>query len=225
VDPRCDQPTTYVSGDANVNALLDPGETWTFTCTNQVSDNRFHLVPNVALITGQPSDAGGNPLPGVGPVHDLAVAVVRILTPGIDVIKAALRDPVLDPGAPAIAGPDVPTPRQAQYTYDVANTGTVPLALTPEPPADDTCSPLVPADPLGDTNGNELLDPDEVWHYTCATSLSQADANASGDVINKVTATGVPDVDGTRLPDLTVTADDTATVHVIKPGLSIAKTA
>ena len=109
VDPRCDQPTTYQSGDADNNTLLDPGESWTFTCTNQVSDNRFHLVPNVAVITGQPSAADGAPLPGVGPVHDLAVAVVRILTPGIEIVKTALRDPVLDPTAPAIAGPDVPT--------------------------------------------------------------------------------------------------------------------
>ena len=78
---------------------------------------------------------------------------------------------------------------------------------------------------MGDDNGNGLLDPDEVWHYTCATTLSQADANGSGDVINKVTATGVPDVGGTRFPDLSVTDDDTATVHVIKPRLSITKTA
>ncbi len=35
----------------------------------------------------------------------------------------------------------------------------------------------------------------------------------------------MPDVDGTRFPDLAVTDDDTATVHVIKPGLSITKTA
>ena len=224
VDPQCDQPTTFTGGDANANQLLDPGEAWTFTCTNQVSDNAAHLVPNEAAITGQPSGADGQPLP-IDPVHDVAVAVVRVLTPGIEVVKTALRDPVLDPDAPAIAGPDVPTPRQAQYTYDVSNTGTVSLALTPDPPTDDTCSPLVPATPLGDDNGNGLLDPDEVWHYTCETTLSQADANASGDVVNTVTATGIPDVDGTRFPNLPVTDSDTATVHVIKPGVSITKTA
>ena len=224
VDPRCDEPTTFTGGDANGNQLLDTTETWTFTCTNQVSDNASHEVINVAEITGQPSDANGNPLPGVDPVHDVAAAVVRILTPGIEVIKTALRDPVLDPTAPAIAGPDVPDPRPAQYTYDVSNTGTVSLDLTPDPPADTKCAPLVPANPLGD-NGNGLLDPGEVWHYTCETTLSLADANGAGDVVNTVTATGVPDVDGTRFPDLAVTDDDTATVHVLKPGLSITKTA
>ena len=103
----------------------------------------------------------------------------------------------------------------------MSNTGTVSLALTPDPPTDDTCSPLVLATPLGDDNGNGLLDPDEVWHYTCETTLSQADANASGDVVNTVTATGIPDVDGTRYPNLSVTDSDIATVHVIKPGVSI----
>ena len=61
VDPRCDQPTTFTGGDANDNQLLDPGEEWTFTCTNQVSDNASHEVINVAEITGQPSDADGQP--------------------------------------------------------------------------------------------------------------------------------------------------------------------
>ncbi len=226
VDPRCDQPTTFTGGDANGNQLLDTTETWTFTCTNQVSDSRpSHQVLNVAEITGQPSDGNGQPLPGVGPVHDEAAAVVRILTPGIAVVKTALRDPVLDPSAPAVSGPDVPDPRQAEYTYDVSNTGTVPLDLAPDPPTDTKCSPLVPATPLGDDNGNGLLDPGEVWHYSCQTTLTLADANGAGDVVNTVTATGVPDVDGTQFPDLTVTAQDTATVHVIKPGISITKTA
>ena len=89
--------------------------------------------PERRAITGQPSEDNGQPLPGVGPVHDLAIAVVRVLTPGIDVVKTALRPTVLEPDAPAVAGPDVPTRRQAQYTYDVSNTGTVPLALTPTP--------------------------------------------------------------------------------------------
>ena len=149
MDPRCDQPTTFTGGDANGNQLLDPGEAWTFTCTNQVSDNRLHLVPNVAEITGQPSDADGQPLPGVGPVHDVAVAVVRVLTPGIEVVKTALRDPVLDPTAPAIAGPDVPTPRPAQYTYDVSNTGTVPLDAHPGSPDRRQVHPARPRDSAG----------------------------------------------------------------------------
>jgi hypothetical protein len=225
VDPRCDQPTTYTGGDADGDKLLDPGETWKFTCTNTVSDNRFHLVPNVAVITGQPSNANGQPLPGINPVHDFAAAVVRVLTPGIDVVKTSLRPTVLDPGAPAVVGPDVPTPRPAQYTYDVSNTGTVPLDLSPDPPTDTKCSPLVPATPLGDSNANGLLDPDEVWHYTCETTLSLANANGAGNVVNTVTASGVPDVGGTQFPGLTVSDDDTATVHVIKPGLSITKTA
>ncbi len=72
----------------------------------------------------------------------------------------------------------------------------------PDPPTDTRCTPLVPANPLGD-DGNGLLDPGEVWHYTCETTLSLAVANGAGDVVNTVTATGIPDVDGTQFPDLT----------------------
>src|SRR5262249_15126076 len=158
----------------------------------------------------------------VDSVRDLADAVVNVLTPGIDVVKTALRDPVLDPGAPAVAGPDVPTVRPAEYTYDVSNTGTIALDLVPDPPVDDICSPLVPATPLGDDNGNGLLDPDEVWHYTCSTTLDRDDANTppvtgdeSGLVTNTVTATGVPVLGNTRFPDLAVSASDKAQVLVI----------
>ncbi len=46
--------------------------------------------------------------PPIDPVNDVAIAVVRVLTPGIDVVKTALRPTVLDPDAPAIAGPGRP---------------------------------------------------------------------------------------------------------------------
>ena len=41
------------------NDLLDPGETWEFTCQNAVDG----LTINIARIAGQPSDADGSPLP------------------------------------------------------------------------------------------------------------------------------------------------------------------
>ena len=31
-DTRCTSPATFVSGDTDDDDLLDPGETWTFTC-------------------------------------------------------------------------------------------------------------------------------------------------------------------------------------------------
>jgi uncharacterized repeat protein (TIGR01451 family) len=225
-DPRCDAPTQYESGDTNGNEMLDSGETWNFTCTNTVGQTTV----NIARIEGQPSQANGAPIPGVLPVHDFATAIVRVARPGIQVVKTALRDPVLDPDADPISGPDFPTPRQAEYTYDVTNTGTAPLDIGAGP-TDDICSPLTEVGD-GDDNANGLLDPDEVWHYTCATTLQREQGNTppvtgneSGLVTNTASVTGTPNVDGTTYPDRQVTDTDTAQVTVIQPGIAITKTA
>ncbi len=243
VDDHCTSPATYVTGDGNGNVLLDPGETWEFTCQGVIDAPTV----NVASITGVPSNPDGTPL-GIDDVTDLAFAFVEVLRPSIHVEKTALTPVVLDeslvapdPGAP-ISGPDVPDPpattvRPAEYHYEVTNTGTAPLDLTPDPPVDDTCSPLValPAPSVavrGDTNDNGLLDVHETWVYSCATTLDrEGDGNTppvtgdeSGLVTNTVTATGVPTFQGTSYPDDAVSDTDIARVTVIEPGLTLTKT-
>ena len=232
-DTQCVDPATYVSGDlpddATGNNLLDPGETWTFTCLGSIDEPTV----NVAGILAQPSDATGAPLPGVDPVFDVAVAFVDVLQPGITITKTALRGVVLDDGAEPVQGPDVPTPRPAQYLYEVNNTGNVPLALDPDPPAeggDGICAPLEFVE--GDTNADGLLDVDETWVYSCETPLDRDQNNVgpppgdlSGVVQNEVDVVGVPFFEGAEVPDKSVTASDTATVQVIEPGLTITKTA
>ncbi len=80
-----------------------------------------------------------------------------------------------DPAAPngrATSGPDVPTPRPAEYTYDVNNTGTAPIRNVVLD--DDTCdSPVLTA---GDANGDNVLAVNEVWTYTCSTPLEREQA-------------------------------------------------
>src|SRR6202035_5851777 len=62
---------------------------------------------------------------------------------------------------------------QITYTYRVNNPGIVPLKDVTV--TDDKCSDM--SGRLGDTNGNNLLDPDEVWIYTCTTTLTQTTTN------------------------------------------------
>jgi archaellum component FlaG (FlaF/FlaG flagellin family) len=226
VDGRCESDATFVGGDTNGNELLDPGETWEFTCDGEVTGKTV----NIAEITGQPSDAQGQPLP-VGPVFDLAAALVQVLQPDIELTKIPLRGVVLDEDVVPIAGPDTPDVRPAQYLYQVTNPGNVPLSLTPNPPVDDKCGPLDFVD--GDTNGDELLGPDEVWGYECETTLDREDdsnsppvtGDESGLVRNTVTVVGVPFFEGALVPAKQVTDTDTALVQVIEPGIEITKRA
>jgi uncharacterized repeat protein (TIGR01451 family)/LPXTG-motif cell wall-anchored protein len=229
LDSQCTSPATYESGDADGNALLDPGETWQFTCPGLVGTPTV----NVASITGEPPSG---PL-----VSDLAVAFVDVRRPAIDVVKTALVPVVLDENIdPApVAGPDVPDARPAVYLYDVTNTGNVALDVDPNPPEDDICSPLVPvpgapgSPQRGDRNGDTLLGVNETWHYSCTTTLDrEGDANEpavigdeSGLVQNEVEVFGIPVLAGTSFPDKTVTDSDIAQVLVIEPGITLEKSA
>ncbi len=223
-DPNC-FPVEYVDGDTNSNDLLDSGEPWQFTCSTSVTSR----VVNTATIVGQPTDEAGVPLPGVGPVSDRATAVVDVVRPGIDITKTSLRPVVLDPDAAPVDGPDVPR-LPARYEYEVVNTGNVPLALDPDPPTDDICSPLLFTG--GDVNGDSRLDTGEVWTYTCEQFLDRDQSNVgpppgnlSAFVRNEVTANGVPFFDGALVPDKSVSATSDESVLVIEPALSITKTA
>ena len=95
----------------------------------------------------------------------------RSSTRASSITKTALVPVVLDPDAEPIIGPDIPTPRPAEYLYEVANTGDVPLADV-EPPDDDYCDDVTFLE--GDVDTDEILDVDEVWVYTCETTLDRA---------------------------------------------------
>ncbi|MDP2599085.1 MAG: hypothetical protein Q8P49_04615, partial [Candidatus Liptonbacteria bacterium] len=64
------------------------------------------------------------------------------------------------------------------FTYKVNNPGAVPLSdVTVD---DDKCSAM--SGRLGDTNGNNLLDVNEVWIYTCAAVIKQTTTNTANVV-------------------------------------------
>jgi hypothetical protein len=91
------------------------------------------------------------------------------------------------------------------YSYQVTNPGD--LAVGNVTIDDDVCSPVSFAS--GDTNGDDLLDPDETWNYTCSATLFE-------DTVNTVIVEG--EVDG-----FPVTDQDEASVDV-KPLIDVIKT-
>ena len=217
-DDAC-SPVTYRSGDDG-DGLMNPGETWTFTCSRVIDRQTL----NIATIVAQPVD-GGTPVGD--PLTRSDVAFVRVVLPDIAVTKNSINPVVLSPDAEPISGPDTPTVRPATFVYDVSNTGNTPLVDVTV--GDDTCTPVTPAtgEPnVGDTNGDGRLDLDEVWSYECSATLDGADLGQESIVVtNTVTAEGIGVLPGTDTTGPTVSAQAQADTTVIRPGLTITKTA
>lgn len=100
-DPKCDAAPTPASGDANADLLLDPSETWAYTCTRVIRASDGDPVPNEATVSG--SALGLT-------VTDKAAWQVDVIHPSITIVKTA--NPVSGaPGDPVT------------YTYVVTNDG------------------------------------------------------------------------------------------------------
>lgn len=195
-NPSCDQPA-YVSGDTNNDQLLELPETWIYECTG---------VVDVTTVDG--ATVLGTALDGL-PVGDTDSAIVTPYDAGLDVTKTA--DPVvmLEPGGPVT------------YTYEVVNTGNVPLAEVASRITDDTCSPVTYVsgdddDNLLLTGNNDLFETGlpETWIFECTTDVTATTQNTvtvPGTPVRVVDNT--PEVLG---PD--VEGSDTAVVEVIPYG-------
>ena len=196
-DDTC-SPLTYVSGDTNDDSRMEPGETWTYTCEKTYTTPGN--VPNAAVANMEVEGAGTD-------VDATADEIVQVLGPDIDLTKTASRGVVH-------SGDSV------TYTYEATNPGDAPLddvTLT-----DDRCAPVTLA--TGD-DGDDLLEPGELWVFTCTTTLTKPGGSAPPQLIvtNTATITGTPTLNGsTGTP---VTDDATARVLVIQPALEITKVA
>ncbi len=196
-DDTC-SPLAYVSGDTNDDSRMEPGETWTYTCARSYANPGS--VPNAATAAME-IEADGT---------DLAASadeIVQVLGPDIALTKTASRGVVHSGDA-------------VTYTYEATNPGDVPLqdvSLT-----DDQCAPVTLDS--GD-DGDDLLEPGELWSYTCTTTLTKPGGSAPPQltVTNTATLTGTPTLNGDTGP--AITDEATADVLVIQPALEITKVA
>jgi uncharacterized repeat protein (TIGR01451 family) len=175
-DDKCDN-VQFKSGDNSPpNGELDPGETWLYTCEFLYDGpgRPGECVVNTVLAKGNYDGQR---------VDDDHVAVVHCAEPpegGIQILKTVNLEHVC-PGQTLI------------YRYEVTALGDQPLANVTV--SDDTCSPI--QGPSGDENLDSLLDPDEVWIYTCRYTVTGAEPNP---LENRAIAKGVI-VDGASVED------------------------
>jgi hypothetical protein len=156
IDDTCN-PVTFVAGDNNGNGELDYGETWIYACTIKISTT----TESTATATGI-----ANNLTATDVAHATVVVGSNSAPPLVDI--ADITKVAYPLSLPSGGG-------SITFTYRVTNPGQVPLSdVTVN---DDKCSAM--SGHLGDTNGNNLLDTNEVWIYTCTAILTRTTTNTA----------------------------------------------
>ena len=188
-----------LSTNGNGDAILDVGESWTYTASytaTQADIDSGEALVNVATADTDQTD----------PKTDTETVAVD-QNPNFTIVKEANVDSVDADG-------DVIT-----YTYTIANTGN--QSLTGVTLSDDNFTSGVPGDDFNPTlstngNGDAILDVGESWTYTASYTATQADIDSGADLVNVATAD----------TDQTDPKTDNATVDVVQtPNLSIVKDA
>ena len=137
--------------------------------------------------------------PAIGNVGfcDTDSHTLDVLHPAIQVVKT-VNKPVITAGTTVV------------YGYSVTNPGDI--ALSGVKVTDNKCGPSSGLTRTGgDTDSDNLLDPGEIWTFTCSAAIGV-------DTDNTATA------EGTAPSGPKVTDTDTITVDVVRPGLTVDKT-
>lgn len=178
------------SCDVTPAVKLPPTARYTCSFTKTVSGDAGTVHTDV--VTGTAHDNEDND------VSDTGTASVRVT----DVLPAIAIDKTADATVVLIG-------QSVTYIYRVTNPGVEPLDVTV---TDDKCGPVTRTG--GDTDGDNRLDVNETWIYSCTATLTVT-------TVNTAIATG-QDNEGN-----TVTATDTARVEVriLHPAITIDKVA
>lgn len=157
VDDKC-SPVIYLSGDSSNDGKLGADETWKYSCTKTI----YETTTNTVIATGYSDDSYRQS--AVATSIATVVVGAPLVPPLINIIKVPSR---LTPFS--FGGGEV------TYTYTVTNPGVV--AMHTVDVTDDKCEPVVLI--TGDSNGNNLLDANESWTYTCRANITVSTRNVA----------------------------------------------
>jgi hypothetical protein len=188
VDVTDDHCAPVTKADALQDSVLDPGETWHYTCS-YVATNTLHVDPNPVTNIAHVQARDDQDTK----VEDEDTHDTLFLHPAIDIEKSG--------PATATAG------ALLTYTLDVTNPGDMPFAAADVAVTDAKCK-ATPA--LQSSNGDatpDVLDPGDRWTYTCQVQTAAGQTS----VVN------VADARGTDENGKVVTDEDTFTTTLTQP--------
>ena len=214
----CGTTTLVPASDTNSNGILDPGETFQFTCTATFANAGIYSVTAIGHGT-----FNGNDITFPGDPEEKTVSEVRVISPATTLTKT--------PSATSVHINDTVT-----YTYSETNGTTggnvADSDISGVSVSDNKCAPVTFTG--GDTNNDNKLNATETWTFTCTS----APIGTAGTVTNTATATGTdaltftvtwcPLVGGVPTPPnattiCSQTEQATASVTVINPNTTLTK--
>ncbi len=139
----------YISGDTNNDGILQVGETWVYEATGVAVAGQY---ANIGTVVGTPPT--GPDVTDSDPSHYFGISPTP---PSINIEKATNG---VDADVPT--GPSILVGNTVTWTYEVTNTGTVPLRNIT---VTDNRAGVNPVYISGDINGNGLLDVGETWLF------------------------------------------------------------
>ena len=194
----CGAATLVSSSDGNTT-VLNPGATWTFTCTETLtnSSTTVKTVTDTASVTGT-DVTDGNPGPA-----ETAQASVMVLNPATSLTETA--SPTL-----------VRTGSPVTFTYKEKNTGSDPFSGVTV-----TGSSCGPATFVSSSDGNTtVLNPGATWIFTLTETLTNSSTTVK-TVTDTASVTGTDVTDGNPGPVET----SQASVMVSDPSTVLTETA
>lgn len=172
-DNRTGVNPAYISGDTNGDGILQVGEVWSYRATGIAVAGQY---ANIGTVVGTPPS--GPNITDSDPSHYFG------FTPDETVINIEKFTNGFDADLPT--GPQIPVGSTVTWTYLVTNPNTIPLfniVVT------DNRTGVVPVYISGDVNGDNVLQPGEIWTYR-ATGIAVAGQYSNIGSVTGVSAGG-----------------------------------
>ena len=139
----------YISGDSNGDDILQVDEVWTYRATGVAVVGQY---ANIGTVVGSPPSGSNvtdsDPSHYFGFIPEETVINIEKYTNGFD--------------ADLPTGPQIPVGGNVTWTYVITNPNTIPLYNIT---VNDNRAGVVPVYISGDVNGDNVLQPDEIWTY------------------------------------------------------------